>query len=62
MNVYIVFFGSAVIFATVFMMFSFFHDVISLFVYKLICLHRGPHGRIAITAKRVILLKHCINK
>ena len=25
-------------------------------------MHRGPQGRIAITAKRVTLLKHCINK
>ena len=39
-----------------------FHDVNILLVYMLICLHRGPQGRIAITAKRVTLLKHCINK
>ena len=55
--------GFNVIFAAVIMIFCFvFHDVIILFVYMLICLHRGPQGRIAITAKRVTLLKHCINK
>ena len=38
------------------------HYITLVFVYMSICLHRGPQGRIAITAKCVTLLKYCINK
>ena len=62
-NVYVVLFGSTVIFAAVVSYDVFiFHDVIIVFVYNLICLHRGTQGRIAITAKCATLFKHCISK
>ena len=62
MNVHIVLLSSTVIFTAVSYDVFNSHYITFVFVYMKICLHRGPQGRIAMTAKCVTLLKYCINK